>query len=533
MERIIRVEVLPDGSAGERVELASGIPDIEGLVLSSDGVLYIGTSNVVYRVAEGATTPIADGFVDAQGLAIDPNGDLYVTDEAGSGGIRISRIEVLPDGTAGAIAEAGMVPGDRAAGIGFEPEGDLVVANNLGTLWAVGEAENARVSPLELASVPGQPTTLAFDPTGTLYIGSGDSIWSIAEGASPALVATGLDGVEGLAFDTAGSIYVALAGTNQILRRPDSALLPVESVRLQGGPFFERATAGFDPRRGFGSVAAAESVVDGVFFDRGRQWDEGPVWWESGAVKPVWGDEQPRWIELGLGGSVTIGSVVVQADENDEYLLSYRDPNSGDWEPLWQVASTSGDSLVRPDSARYIERTILTEPVTTDLLRFEALSGDGMYSVSEIQVFRAPNAEPGTGATTGTITVEASDWVGVDGHRLFAVVDDGYSVVGGAFWIRVDGDPFTGRDLVHPYKRNISGGIAEEYLWGETARLEPGPYQVTLYLDPVGLFPFGHALPRSPIERQCTIEVEVTAGRNTVAVVGAIPGSEFVSCPSP
>jgi sugar lactone lactonase YvrE len=532
-ERITRVEILPDGSAGGRVEVAAGIPDIRGLALSGDGVLYACTSNVVYRVAQGVTTQFAEGFVNAQGLAIGPNGDVFVADDADPGGIRISRVEVLPDGTGGAVTEAGIVPGEPAAGIGFEPAGNLVVANNLGSLWAVGEAQDAQVSPLELATFPERPTTLAFDPTGTLYVGSGDSIWSTERGASPSLLVTGLDVVEGLAFDTSGSIYAADAGTNQILRRPDSLLLPVESVRLQGGPFFERATAGFDPRRGFGSVVAPESVIDGVFFDRGPQWDQGPVWWESGAVKPVWGDEQPRWIELDLGGQVTIGSAVVQADENDEYLLSYRDPNSGEWEPLWQIDSISGSFAIQPDSARYIERTIFTEPVTTDRLRFEALSGDGMYSVSEIQVFRPPNAGLGTGAETGTISIQASNWVGVDGHRLFVLVDNGYSVVGGAFWIRVDGDPFAGQDLVHPYRRNLSGGIAEEYLWGETARLEPGTYQITLYLDPVDLFPFGHALPRSPIERQCTIEVEVTAGRNTVAVVGATPGSEFVSCPTP
>ncbi|MDH3398343.1 MAG: hypothetical protein OEM81_11005, partial [Acidimicrobiia bacterium] len=536
-DRATRVEIASDGSAGEAVVVASGIADAGGLALSDDGVLFVSDSDVVYRVADGVVTRFADGFEDAEGLALGPQGDLYVADDAvagvtDSGSIRITRVDVRSDGTAGAVTEVTIVPGGGAADIDFGPNGELFVANNLDTVWVVEFGGDGAVKSLPRATFAEAPNTLAFDPSGTLYVGSGDSIWSIEPGDSPGLYATGFDMVEGLVFDTFGNLYVANVGENQILRERDSLLLPVETVRLEGGAFFERATADVDSRRGFGLMVAPETLADDLFFDRGWQWDEGPLWWEGGAVNPVWGDAQPRWIELDLGGSVTIGSAVVQADDNDEYLLSYRDLTSGEWEPLWRIPSSPRNLPARTNTARHIERTVFPEPVATDRLRFEAWSGDGMYSVSEIQVFAAPKLEAGTGATTGTITIQASDWRGVDGHRLFALVDDGYSVVGGAFWIRVDGDPFSGQDFVHPYERTFSGGIAEEYLWGETARLEPGTYQVTLYLDPVELLPFGHALPRSPIERQCTIEVVVTAGRNTVAVVGATPGSEYVSCPS-
>lgn len=39
----------------------------------------------------------------------------------------------------------------------------------------------------------------------------------------------------------------------------------------------------------------------------------------------------------------------------------------------------------------HTEQKTLAHPVTTDALRFEALEGDGMYAVCEIQVFGHPS----------------------------------------------------------------------------------------------------------------------------------------------
>ena len=186
--------------------------------------------------------------------------------------------------------------------------------------------------------------------------------------------------------------------------------VPVEWARLEGGGFFERATTDDDMRRGLGLVVSAESVVDGMFLAQGQTWDEGAVWWESGAISPWWGDGQPRWIELDLGGTFTIGSAIVQADVNDVYLLSYRDLSTGVWKPLWNVPEGSwGGVDTRPNPTDRAERKWFTVPVTTDMLRFEAFEGDGMYSVSEIQVFTAlatagrisPNSDLGVVPPTG------------------------------------------------------------------------------------------------------------------------------------
>jgi hypothetical protein len=163
---------------------------------------------------------------------------------------------------------------------------------------------------------------------------------------------------------------------------PEAAAEPlgaVEAVRLVGGPFFERATSGPDLRRGGGDVVGPETLMDGVVFGWGHQWDEGPVWWESGASNPVWGDRQPRWIELDLGEPTWILSVTIQADSNDEYLLSHLDLETGMWMPLWCLFP-AGDGEMR------IRRHVLPQPVRAQFLRFEAISGDGMYSVAEISI---------------------------------------------------------------------------------------------------------------------------------------------------
>ena len=212
--------------------------------------------------------------------------------------------------------------------------------------------------------------------------------------------------------------------------------LPIEEVRLGGGAFFERASTESDIRRGLGLVSAADTVVDGRFLVQGQRWDEGPVWWESGAVDEGWGDQQPRWIELDLGGNVTIGGAIVQADANDEYLLSYLDPTTGEWDRLWLIPADSwfGGMATRSNPFDDTEPMVFPEPVTTDLLRFEAWSGDGMYSVSEIQLFATPLSDLGAEvwvgpASEGTVTVTPVEWEisfndqGQGIHTLFMIVD--------------------------------------------------------------------------------------------------------------
>ncbi len=158
----------------------------------------------------------------------------------------------------------------------------------------------------------------------------------------------------------------------------------IARVTLEGGPFFTRATNDLDIRRGRGLVSPAESVVDGVFLDRFQQWDEGAVWWETAPGAPV----DSQWIRIALDGAWTLEGAIVQADDNDTYRLAYRDMATGDWMTLITVQPEYSFGMVtRPDQYDDTARLDFYRTVTTDALQFEAYEGDGMYAVSEIQVF--------------------------------------------------------------------------------------------------------------------------------------------------
>ncbi|NNC40834.1 MAG: hypothetical protein HKN95_09090, partial [Acidimicrobiia bacterium] len=121
----------------------------------------------------------------------------------------------------------------------------------------------------------------------------------------------------------------------------------------------------------------------------------------------------------------------------------------------------------------------------------------------------------------GTITISIDGWEGVEGYRLLAVVSSESDLVGGAFWTIIDSDPYTRTDMVHPpFDGEDPPGVEYEtwgdgdYSWDKTAMLEPGTYQIDFLANPDELAPYGSHLPASPIERECSIAVEVAAGRN-------------------
>lgn len=173
-----------------------------------------------------------------------------------------------------------------------------------------------------------------------------------------------------------------------------SGTIPVVSVKLAGLPFFVRATDEPDIRRCQGLVVAADTLADGRFLSPSQCWDEGAVWWEdatawqSGELSAA----EDRWIEIELAGTYTLNAAIVQADNNDAYLMSYRDLETGAWLPLWTVPPAySFGMATRPDPLDDANRQTLPKIVTTNAVRLEAEFGDGMYSVSEIQVFGEPS----------------------------------------------------------------------------------------------------------------------------------------------
>lgn len=109
------------------------------------------------------------------------------------------------------------------------------------------------------------------------------------------------------------------------------------------------------------------------------------VWWDQDPSI----NSAPPTIEIQLDGPVTFNQFIVQADDNDSYLLEYWDGSN--WATAWAVPPVYSYGLVARDSG--------TLPsITTSKLRFSAAGGDNYYAVSEIQGFAAAVPEPASWA---------------------------------------------------------------------------------------------------------------------------------------
>lgn len=135
-----------------------------------------------------------------------------------------------------------------------------------------------------------------------------------------------------------------------------------------------------------GSVngVALGTLTDGLFLPRGQQWQTDTVWWFG--TEPI--------LEIALGGTFQIDSAIAQVDDNDTYVLQYRNIDTGVFETLWDVPNFDnlGNGMqTRPNAEDDTERFFFVGgPVFTDTIRLAATSGDGSYSASEIQVFTVP-----------------------------------------------------------------------------------------------------------------------------------------------
>ena len=186
-------------------------------------------------------------------------------------------------------------------------------------------------------------------------------------------------------YSTIPSCDESYLPVGDVALQPDGAQpIAVSEVTLHGGPFFEPGIHGRDIRSGCGFEVDPGTIADGLLFPRDQQWDEGPIWWDGS-------DGRERWIEITLDGAHLIDSAVVQTDNNDRYLLSYRQLETGAWVDMWNIPFGCCFGMqTHPNPSDAGQRRLLTEVVETDTLRFEAIAGDGMYAVSELQVFGEP-----------------------------------------------------------------------------------------------------------------------------------------------
>lgn len=124
--------------------------------------------------------------------------------------------------------------------------------------------------------------------------------------------------------------------------------------------------------------------VDGAFVPEGQQWNNGSFWWDQ---DPTVNQTPVTW-EVQLDQAYTVDRFLVQADDNDSYLLEYWDGAA--WQNAYAVPFQFSFGLVTRDSGT-------VGPITTDRFRFTATGGDNYYGVAEIQAFQAV-PEPGAWA---------------------------------------------------------------------------------------------------------------------------------------
>ncbi len=155
--------------------------------------------------------------------------------------------------------------------------------------------------------------------------------------------------------------------------------------------------------------------------------------------------------------------------------------------------------------------------------------------------------------TTGMISVGHEYGAGVPeltDYRVMAVVWDGTpdedNLVGGAFWWI--GDEGDGGDGVHPPSegdgdsaevapsdgdepRRAPDWVARAFVPAETVRLEPDTYTIEVWANPSELTPSANPrIPAETAERNCTIEVEVTAATHLDVFIKDIP-TDGGECP--
>jgi hypothetical protein len=90
----------------------------------------------------------------------------------------------------------------------------------------------------------------------------------------------------------------------------------------------------------------------------------------------------------------TIAGLIVQADDNDEYLIEFLDTDDV-WQPLWLVplSEISFGLRTRPNPFNDHEFLRVT-PVAGSMVRITGVNGDFLYSVSELQIFDETDEVP-------------------------------------------------------------------------------------------------------------------------------------------
>jgi hypothetical protein len=206
---------------GSRV--AGEVHQVDSPVFDRDGNLYVTVSGArgqevpvsIFRVTpDGAREPLVRGLTNATSLAFDGLGNLHVSSRFDGAVYRVGR-----DGTLDKVAgELGV-----ACGLQFSTDGSMFVGDRTGTIFKVNAA--GRVVPFVTLPASVAAFHLALGADDALYataptLSTRDVVYRIDHRAETTAYAQGFGRPQGLAFDAAGTLYVAdsTAGVSGVYR---------------------------------------------------------------------------------------------------------------------------------------------------------------------------------------------------------------------------------------------------------------------------------------------------------------------------
>ena len=224
-----QVVVAADGSRSNPREVRLAVPIAENLhpvanpAIDSHGNIYATFSGsrgqkvpvAIYRIDTSHNVkPFLHEMMNATGLAFDRSGSLYVSSRYDGTVYRVAQ-----NGTMTSYAEGMGV----ATGIAFDREGNLYVGDRSGTIFKINPEQQVFVFATLEPSVSAYH--LAFGPEGDLFVtgpttSSFDCVYRIDPQGTVHKFFRGLGRPQGLAFDSAGTLYVAasLSGKRGIVK---------------------------------------------------------------------------------------------------------------------------------------------------------------------------------------------------------------------------------------------------------------------------------------------------------------------------